>query len=257
MPDSNGNLVPGDPTPTTCKRVGMIVPVLLKDDGGTIAKSSAHPEFQGRPLTADFILGDYRAALKEGGLDLCNTDEIAAGKPLRLSVVKFVSHPAASYLTDISDQESFPFPTVTIEPGCNVVGAIGVDPDDPTSHHTPFCRVNAAGSAAWRVVQAVSMEGSAFAFNIVLAGSVATNGDCTGLPNSYFGSRVKSTIPPPPGGMNRARVIYFLQLSPDGTTWNPFTDLLLSLPFPPRNCALGSGADPCPDHGPGSPWNHF
>jgi hypothetical protein len=77
------------------------------------------------------------------------------------------------------------------------------------------------------------------------------------LTNSYFGSRVKSTIPPPPGGMNQAAVQYYLQLSPDGTTWNPFTDLLLSLPFPPRNCALGTGPDPCPDHGPGSPWKHF
>jgi hypothetical protein len=160
VPDANGNLVPGDPTPTTCKRVGLIVPVLLKDDGGTIAKSSAHPEFQGRPLTADFILGDYRTALKEGGLDLCNTDEIAAGKPLRLSVVKFESHPPVSYQTDNSGQSSFPFATVTIEPGCNVVGAIGVDPGDPTSPHTPFCRVNAPGYTAWRVVQAVSTEGS-------------------------------------------------------------------------------------------------
>jgi hypothetical protein len=115
-------------------------------------------------------------------------------------VVKFVSHPPVSYQTDSSGQSSFPFAIVTVEPGCNVVGAIGVDPGDPTSQHTPFCRVNAAGYSAWRVVQAVSTEGSAFAFTIVLAGSVAANGDCTGLPNSYFGSRVKRRCRRPPAG---------------------------------------------------------
>jgi hypothetical protein len=257
VPDANGNLVPGDPTPTTCKRVGLIVPVLLKDDGGTIAKSNAHPEFQGRPLTADFILGDYRTALNEGGLDLCDTDEIAAGKPLRLSVVKFESHPpGATRRTTPGNRPSRSPPSRS----SRAATSSGRSASTPATRRPPTRR--SAGSTrpgtrpgGW--CRRCRPRGEPFAFSIVLAGSVAANGDCTGLPNSYFGSRVKSTIPPPPGGMNQAAVQYYLQLSSDGTTWNPFTDLLLSLPFPPRNCALGTGPDPCPDHGPGSPWKHF
>lgn len=252
MPDAYGNLIPGDPTPTACTRVGMIIPGLLKDDGGTIARSTAHPEFRGRVWTADFVLGDFRTALNEGGLDLCNEDEIIAGGPLRLKIKKLVPTVLpVTYFTDRSGQSSFPFSDVRIGPGCNVVGRIGINPEVPFVGHEPFCNVSAVGYQAWRVVKTVQSETGPYTPSIILSGSVvAATGLCTGLPASVSDDRVYATG----GTFSRADVTYHLQLSPDGVTWNPITGLETVFTYPPRNCALGTGADPCPNHGPGSPW---
>jgi hypothetical protein len=251
MPDANGNLIPGDPTPTACTKVGLIVPGLLKDDGGVIARSTAHPEFHGRVWTASFVLGEFRDALKAGGLDICNESEIAAGKTLSLSIKKLPVLAPVTYVTDYSAQSASPFPIVQIVPGCNVVGMIGVDPGFPP-FHLPFCKINAMGYAAWRVIKSISTEGGPFVQTIILSGTVSlTTGECLALPASVFDSRVAIGAPT---GFLQALVMYHVQLSGDGTTWDALPTSF-SPPFPPRNCALGSGGDPCPTHGPGSPWH--